>query len=89
MILRLHSIQISVSEKHGIIGQAEEDLFKLGGVNKLLVTSSFALPLVHQKTPKSIEQYALVIPFPEWQDIDFVISILIRLLFQNIIHQLS
>jgi hypothetical protein len=60
------AFQITISEKHGIKGQAEDDLAKLGGGNKLY----WLLPPSHypsftKKSPHSIEQYAVKIPFPE------------------------
>ena len=60
------AFQITVGKNHGINGRVEEDLAKLGEANRLY----WVLPPEHyqsftKKTPQSIEQYAVMIPYPE------------------------
>jgi hypothetical protein len=57
---------MSVGKNHDINRRAEVDLAKLGEAKKLY----WVLPPEHyhsftKKTPQSIEQYAVMIPYPE------------------------
>ena len=60
------AFQITVGKNHDIKGSAKDDLAKLGEANRLY----WVLPPEHYhsftiKPPESIEQYAVMIPFPE------------------------
>ena len=60
------AFQITVGKNHGINYRAEGDLARLGEANRLY----WMLPPEHyysftKKSPKSIEQYAVMIPYPE------------------------
>jgi hypothetical protein len=60
------AFQITVGKNHGINNRTEGDLARLGEANRLYwVLLPEQYHSFTKKSPKSIEQYAVMIPYPE------------------------